>query len=45
MTAADTQTVNIKNFLKIVKKYTDPTQLTPTFLREFAEKRGCPCPR
>ena len=36
--AADTQTVNIKSFLKIVKKYTEPTKLTPALLREFVEK-------
>ena len=36
--AAETQTVNIKSFLKIVKKYTEPTELTPALLREFVEK-------
>lgn len=36
--AADTQTVNIKSFLRIVKKYTEPTELTPALLREFVEK-------
>jgi len=35
---AETQTVNIKSFLKIVKKYTEPTELTPALLREFVEK-------
>jgi len=36
--AAETQTVNIKSFLKIVKRYTEPTELTPVLLREFVEK-------
>ncbi len=27
--AAEKQAVNIKSFLKIVKKYTEPTELTP----------------
>lgn len=36
--AAETQTVNVKSFLKIVKKYTEPTELTPALLREFVEK-------
>lgn len=36
--AADTQATNIKSFLKIVKKYTEPTELTPALLREFVEK-------
>ena len=35
---ANAQTVNIKSFLRIVKKYTEPTELTPTLLREFVEK-------
>ncbi len=35
---AETQTVSIKSFLKIVKKYTEPTELTPALLREFVEK-------
>ena len=38
VSAAETQTVNIKSFLKIVKKYTEPTKLTPALLREFVEK-------
>ena len=42
--ATDTQTVNIKSFLKIVKKYTEPTKLTPALLREFVDKISCPCP-
>lgn len=36
--AAEAQTVNIKSFLKIVKKYTEPTELTPALLREFVDK-------
>lgn len=35
---AEAQTVNIQSFMKIVKKYTEPTELTPTLLREFVEK-------
>ena len=35
---AQTQTVNVQSFLKIVKKYTQPTELTPALLREFVEK-------
>ena len=35
---AETQAVNVKSFLKIVKKYTEPTELTPAILREFVEK-------
>ena len=29
---------NVKSFLKIVKKYTEPTELTPQLLHEFVEK-------
>ena len=29
---------NAQNFLKIVRKYTEPTELTPMFLRELVEK-------
>ena len=36
--AAEAQTVNIQSFMKIVKKYTEPTELNPTLLREFVEK-------
>ena len=36
--AAQTQAVNVQSFLKIVKKYTQPTDLTPALLREFVEK-------
>ncbi len=36
--AAETQAVNIKSFLKIVKKYTEPTELTPQLLHEFVDK-------
>lgn len=32
------QTVNVKNFIKAVKKYTDMTQLDASVLREFVEK-------
>lgn len=32
------QTVNIQSFLKIVKKYTEPTELTPMLVHEFVEK-------
>ncbi len=36
--AAEIQAINVQRFLKIVKKYTEPTKLTPAILREFAEK-------
>ena len=36
--APETQAVNVQSFLKIVKKYTEPTELTPAILREFVEK-------
>lgn len=36
--AAETQAVNIRSFLKIVKKYTEPTELTPQLLHEFVDK-------
>lgn len=32
------QTVNVKNFIKAVKKYTDMTRLDASVLREFVEK-------
>lgn len=35
---AESQTVNVQSFLKIVRKYTHPEKLTPTMLREFVEK-------
>ena len=35
---AEAQSVNVQSFLKIVKKYTEPTELTPALLREFVEK-------
>lgn len=35
---AESQTVNIQSFLKIVRKYTNPEKLTPAMLREFVEK-------
>lgn len=36
--ATEAQSVNVKSFLKIVKKYTEPTELTPELLHEFVEK-------
>ena len=36
--ATEAQAVNVQSFLKIVKKYTEPTELTPALLREFVEK-------
>ena len=36
--ASEAQAVNIKSFLKIVKKYTEPTELTPQLLHEFVDK-------
>ena len=36
--AAEEQSVNIKSFLKIVKRYTEPTELTPDILHEFVDK-------
>lgn len=36
--AAQVETVNIQSFLKIVRRYTDPTELTPTLLHEFVDK-------
>ena len=35
---SEKQTVNIESFLKIVRKYTEPTALTPVMLRELVEK-------
>ena len=35
---AETQAVNIKSFLKIVKKYTEPAELPPDILHEFVDK-------
>lgn len=35
---SETQAVNIQSFLKIVRKYTEPTKLTATMLREFVDK-------
>lgn len=35
---SQTQAVNIESFLKIVRKYTEPTELTPVMLRELVEK-------
>ena len=34
----ETEEVNIQSFVKIVKKYTEPTELTPLLLHEFVEK-------
>ena len=34
----ETQAVNVQSFLKIVRKYTAPMELTPALLREFVEK-------
>ena len=36
--ASEAQAVNVKSFLKIVKKYTEPTELTPQLLHEFVDK-------
>ena len=36
--ASETQAVNVQSFLKIVKKYTDPTELTPEMLHELVDK-------
>lgn len=36
--SAEAEQVNIQSFLKIVKKYTEPTELTPLLLHEFVEK-------
>ena len=36
--AAETQAGNVQSFLKIVKEYTEPAELTPALLREFVEK-------
>ena len=35
---AERETVNVQSFLKVVRKYTEPTELTPLLLREFVEK-------
>ena len=35
---ADAVSVNIESFLDMVKKYTDPTELTPALLHELVEK-------
>lgn len=36
--SVDTEEVNVQSFLKIVRKYTEPTELTPLLLHEFVEK-------
>ena len=35
---AEAQEGNIQEFLKIVRKYTEPSELTPEMLRELVEK-------
>lgn len=35
---AEDQSDNVQRFLKIVRKYTQPTELTPALLREFVDK-------
>ncbi len=35
---AETQEINVQSFLKIVKKYTEPMELTPMLVHEFVEK-------
>lgn len=36
--AVEAQSVNIQSFLDIVRKYIEPTELTPALLREFVSK-------
>ena len=36
--ATEEQAANMENFLKVVRKYTQPTVLTPALLREFVDK-------
>lgn len=36
--ACESQQVNVKSFLKLVRSYTEPEQLTPEILRMFVEK-------
>ena len=36
--AVQVETVNIQSLLKIVRRYTEPTELTPALLREFVDK-------
>lgn len=38
MEKGEAQEVNIQSFLKIVKKYTEPTELTPALVHEFVAK-------
>ena len=38
VTASEAQAVNIKSFLKIIKKYIKPAELTPQSLHEFGDK-------
>lgn len=42
--AAECETVNVQSFLKIVKKCTEPMELTPAILREFVNKIVVPAP-
>lgn len=35
---AETEEDNVQEFLKIVRKYTEPSELTPEMLRELVEK-------
>ena len=36
--AAEVQSVNVNSFMKLVKKYTEPTELTPEMLHAFVDK-------
>lgn len=36
--AAEAQSINIKSFMKLVKKYTEPAELTPELLHAFVDK-------
>ena len=36
--SVEAEKVNVQNFLKIVKKYTEPTELSPLLLHELVEK-------
>jgi len=36
--ATEAQTADVERFLKVVRKYTMPTKLTPVLLRELVEK-------
>ncbi len=41
--AAETQAVNVQSFLKIVKKYTEPTELTPRKRQPHDALASCGC--